>query len=296
MTEGSTVLPLAVISPVRDEARHVQHTLEAMLAQTRRPQEWLFVDDGSTDGTRAILDEYAARHCWIRVISRPDRGQRVLGGGVIEAFNAGLAALEDKDYRYLAKLDGDTSFSPRYLEIMFEAFEADPKLACVCGKVFRPEGDALVEEFIRDESTCGQFKLYRREAFEAIGGFVPAVLWDGIDWHRCRMLGWNTRSFHHPEAQLFHHRLMGSSDKGVLRGRRRLGRAMWFMGYHPLYALATSIFRMREDPRLSGGLMMIFGYVASAAAFAPRYPHPDFRRYLQRWQLSQLKSLLSQPR
>ena len=93
MTEGSTVLPLAVISPVRDEARHVQHTLEAMLAQTRRPQEWLFVDDGSTDGTRAILDEYAARHCWIRVISRPDRGQRVLGGGVIEAFNAGLAAI-----------------------------------------------------------------------------------------------------------------------------------------------------------------------------------------------------------
>ena len=89
---------------------------------------------------------------------------------------------------------------------------------------------------------------------------------------------------------------MGSSDKGVLRGRRRLGRAMWFMGYHPLYALATSIFRMRDDPRLSGGLMMIFGYVASAAAFAPRYPHPDFRRYLQRWQLSQLKSLLSQPR
>jgi GT2 family glycosyltransferase len=246
----------------------------------------------SKDDTRAILESYAARHPWIRVISRGDRGARVLGGGVIEAFNAGLAALAYRDYRYLAKLDGDMSFSPRYLEIMFEAFAADPKLACVCGKVFRPEGERLVEEHISDESTCGQFKLYRREAFEAIGGFVSAVLWDGIDWHRCRMLGWNTKSFHHPEARLFHHRLMGSSDHNVLRGRRRLGRAMWFAGYHPLYAISAALFRMHEVPRITGGLMMIYGYLAAALKRAPRYPDPAFRRYLQRWQWSQLFSKL----
>lgn len=289
VTAARTVA-LAVISPVRDEAEHVRRTLDAMLSQTVRPQEWLFVDDGSTDDTRAIIETYAAQHSWIRVISRADRGQRVLGGGVIEAFNTGLAALQDKNYQYLAKLDGDLSFTPRYLEIMFEAFSADPKLACVCGKVFRPEGDVLVEEYISDESTCGQFKLYRREAFEAIGGFVSAVLWDGIDWHRCRMLGWNTRSFFDVDARLFHHRLMGSSDRGVLRGRSRLGRAMWYVGYHPLYALAASIFRMRENPRLTGGLMMIGGYLAAALSLKPRYPHPDFRRYLQRWQLAQLQA------
>lgn len=283
------VAPLAVISPVRDEAAHVQRTLDAMLAQTLRPQEWLFVDDGSKDDTRALIERVAAQHPWIRVISRSDRGQRVLGGGVIEAFNTGLDALHNKNYQYLAKLDGDMSFSPRYLEVMFEAFAADPKLACVCGKVFRPEGETLVEEYISDESTCGQFKLYRREAFEAIGGFVPAVLWDGIDWHRCRMLGWHTQSFHHPEAQLFHHRLMGSSDRGVLRGRARLGRAMWAVGYHPLYALAAGVFRMRETPKLTGGVMMILAYCKAALLRAPQHTDAAFRRYLQRWQLAQLR-------
>lgn len=286
---AARVAPLAVISPVRDEAALVQRTLDAMLAQTVRPQEWLFVDDGSSDNTREVIERTAAQHPWIRVISRSDRGQRVLGGGVIEAFNTGLAALNDQNYQYLAKLDGDMSFSPRYLEVMFETFAAEPKLACVCGKVFRPEGDTLVEEYISDESTCGQFKLYRREAFEAIGGFVSAVLWDGIDWHRCRMLGWDTRSFHHAEARLYHHRLMGSSDRGVLRGRARLGRAMWAVGYHPLYALAAGVFRMRETPKLTGGVMMILSYFKAALLRAPRHTDAEFRRYLQRWQLAQLR-------
>ena len=42
----------ALISPVRDEARHIRRTLEAIVAQTHLPSEWVIVDDGSTDATR----------------------------------------------------------------------------------------------------------------------------------------------------------------------------------------------------------------------------------------------------
>ena len=83
------VVPLAIISPVRDEAKYVRNTLEAMLTQTVQPQEWLFVDDGSTDDTQAIIASYSARHPWIRVISRDNRGFRQLGSGVIAAFDYG---------------------------------------------------------------------------------------------------------------------------------------------------------------------------------------------------------------
>lgn len=283
------VAPLAIVSPVRDEARFVQRTLDAMLQQTVRPEEWLFVDDGSCDETAAIVLRYAEAHPWIRLVHRGDRGFRQLGSGVIAAFNEGLAKLESSQHRYIAKLDGDMSFPPRYLEVMLARLEAEPELAAVSGKVFRPEGDGEVEEYISDDTVAGQFKLYKRECFEAIGGFTQTILWDGIDIHRCRMRGYRTLSFHHPEARLIHHRLMGSSDSNVFKGRVRLGRGLWFMGYHPLYALAASVFRMRERPYLTGGLLMALAYCYAALRGEVQFEDRAFIRDLRRWQLAELR-------
>lgn len=288
---GKPVVPLAIISPVRDEAKYVRHTLDAMLAQTVQPQEWLFVDDGSTDDTRPIIESFAARHPWIRVISRDDRGFRQLGSGVIAAFNYGRERLASPDYRFIAKLDGDMSFTPRYLEIMLERLVKEPDLAAVSGKVFRPEGAGFVEEFIIDEMVAGQFKLYKREAFDAIGGFTQTILWDGIDIHRCRMKGFRTLSFHDPDARLIHHRLMGSSDTNVFKGRVRLGRGIWFMGYHPMYAIASSLFRMHERPYVLGGLTILASYFYAAIRGDARFEDEDFVRNLRSWQLGQLRSL-----
>ena len=53
------LIPLAIVSPVRNEAQYVQKTLDAMVAQTVQPAEWLFVDDGSTDDTKSIIESYA---------------------------------------------------------------------------------------------------------------------------------------------------------------------------------------------------------------------------------------------
>jgi glycosyltransferase involved in cell wall biosynthesis len=289
---AKAVVPLAIISPVRDEAKYVRHTLEAMLAQTVQPQEWLFVDDGSTDDTRAIIESYAARHPWIRVIGRDDRGFRQLGSGVIAAFDYGRARLARADYQYIAKLDGDMSFTPRYLEVMLARLDREPDLAAVSGKVFRPEKGGFVEEFIIDEMVAGQFKLYRRDAFDAIGGFTQTILWDGIDIHRCRMKGYRTLSFHDPDARLIHHRLMGSSDANVFKGRVRLGRGIWFMGYHPLYAVASGLFRMHERPYVIGGAIIIGAFFYAAIRREPRFPDPEFVSSLQKWQLAQLRQRL----
>ncbi len=285
------VVPLAVVSPVRNEAAYVRFTLDAMVAQTVRPQEWLFVDDGSTDDTRKLIESYAERYPWIRVISVEDRGFRQLGSGVIAAFDFGRARLQKADYKYIAKLDGDMSFPPRYLELMLKQLEEDPKLAAVSGKVFRPQNGGLVNEYIRNEMVAGQFKLYRRDIFEEIGGFTQTILWDGIDIHRCRIHGYKTLSFYDPEATLIHHRLMGSSDQNVLKGRVRLGRGIWFMGYHPFYAIASGLFRMHEKPYVIGGLIVIGSYFYAALRREPRFDDPVFIRELQRWQLEQLRKI-----
>ena len=285
------IAPLAVISPVRDEARFVKYTLDAMLTQTVRPQEWLFVDDGSSDDTRSIIESYASKHPWIRVVSRDNRGFRQLGSGVIAAFNFGREKLGKPAYRYIAKLDGDMSFPPKYLEIMLDKLDADPRLAAVSGKVFRPEKGRLTEEFIIDDMVAGQFKLYKRAVLDDIGGFTETILWDGIDIHRCRMKGYRTLSFHHPDAYLIHHRLMGSSDSNVFKGRIRLGRGIWFMGYHPLYAIASGLFRARERPYVIGGLIVVASYAYAAVRKEPQFEDREFINELRKWQLLQLRLL-----
>ena len=51
-----------VITPVRDEAAYLKFTVESMLAQTIRPAEWVIVNDGSTDNTGSIIDDYAHQY------------------------------------------------------------------------------------------------------------------------------------------------------------------------------------------------------------------------------------------
>ena len=167
---------VVVISPVRDEEATLQRTIDCMAAQTRPPDLWVVVDDGSSDGTPRILESAQRKIPWLRIVQRPDRGYRKLGGGVIDTFYAGFDAVEGS-YDFIAKMDVDLEFSPRYLEKILEYFERDPDLAAASGKVFRREGSGLVEEFMIDEMVAGQFKLYRREAFAKIGGFVREVMW-----------------------------------------------------------------------------------------------------------------------
>jgi poly-beta-1,6-N-acetyl-D-glucosamine synthase len=282
---------VVVISPVRDEAATVARTIACMKAQTLQPVLWVVVDDGSTDETPAILGRAVAEIPWLRVVRLADRGFRAVGGGVVEAFDAGLASV-DVPYDYVAKMDADLEFSPAYLERILGYFERDPGLAAASGKVYRREAKGLVEEFMIDAMVAGQFKLYRREAFERIGGFLRQVMWDGIDIHRARMLGYRTASLPDPELRIIHLRLMGSSDRSVYHGRMRWGAGQWFMGSSFDYVLASGLFRMRERPFVVGGLLITAGYVLAALRRKPRYEDRAFRRELRRWQRRRVLDVL----
>ena len=101
-----------IVTPVRDEEKHLPFTIESMLRQTMRPAEWVIVNDGSKDSTGSIIDKYASEYPWIHAVHREDRGFRKAGGGIIEAFYAGYNTLICQDWEYMGKLDGDLSFEP----------------------------------------------------------------------------------------------------------------------------------------------------------------------------------------
>jgi len=264
MTENRPAAPsrsYVVISPCRNEAAYMRRTLDSMVAQSEPPTLWVIIDDGSTDETPQILAEYTAQHAWIQVVPKPDRGHRAVGPGVIEAFYAGLETVSLPDYSYLCKLDLDLDLPPRYFEILMNRMEANPRIGTCSGKAyFRNSSGALESENIGDEMSLGMTKFYSVACFEAIGGFVREVMWDGIDCHKARQLGWAPVSWDEPDLRFEHLRPMGSSQQSIFVGRRRHGFGQYFMGTHPLFMIASAVNRSFQRPYLLGGLAMLQGY------------------------------------
>ena len=273
-----------LISPGRNEAQYMRQTLDSVILQSLRPALWVIVDDGSTDESPAILAEYAAIYDWIRVITRKDRGMRAVGPGVIEAFYAGYETIRPEDYDYLCKLDLDLILPPRYFETLMQRMESNPRIATCSGKSYIHQDGAFISERHGDETSIGASKFYRRDRFQQLGGFVREVMWDGIDGHRCRMMGWQACSWDILELRFTHLRPQGTSQKGALTGRMRHGFGQYFMGTSLVYMLANAVNRFTEKPYVIAGAAMWWGYVWSWLQRKPRYENPEFRRFLRHWQ------------
>ena len=127
-------------------------------------------------------------------------------------------------------------------------------------------------------------KFYRVACFKQIGGFVRELMWDGIDGHRCRMLGWIAASWNDPQLRFEHLRPMGTSDRSWWRGRVRHGVRPILHGHRPAYLVASALYRMTHPPLVLGGIAMLWGYFKSAIPARPRYDDLEFRRFLHQFQ------------
>ena len=281
MTDPRTYV---LISPCRNEADYMRRTLDSVVAQSLQPTLWVIVDDGSTDDTPQILADYAARHDWIRVVNKPDRGHRAVGPGVVEAFYVGYDSITPSDFTYSCKLDLDLDLPPRYFETLIERMEADPRIGTCSGKPYVRHDGQLESERRGDEMSVGMTKFYRQACFEDIGGYVHEVMWDAIDCHKARMKGWRAVSWDHPDLNFEHLRPMGSSQTSIWTGKRRHGFGQYFMGSDPLFYLATCAFRMTERPYVLGGLAMIQGYVAAWLRGDRRLDDAELRDFIRRYQ------------
>ena len=275
-----------VITPVRNEEAYLIFTIESMLAQTIRPIEWVIVNDGSTDSTAQIIDEYARQNSWIHAVHRADRGFRKAGGGVVEAFNDGLRSASSKDWEFIVKLDGDLTLEPDYFEKCLEQFRNDSRLGVGGGAICNViDGVKKVEECPRFH-VRGATKIYRRECWDAIGGFWPAPGWDTMDEVKASMLGWTSRSF--PDLQLLHHRLTGTAE-GLWAGLVKNGRANYVCGYHPLFMISKCVGRLVRKPYILGSIGLFYGFLSG---YLQRIPQVDDSRTIRYLRDEQMKRLL----
>ena len=231
-----------VITPVRNEADHVPKTIDSMVCQTILPDQWIVVDDGSTDMTPLILEEASKAHPWIHLIRRSDRGFRKPGGGVIEAFYEGYSAIKENDWDFLVKLDGDLAFETSYFQECFGRFASKPNLGIAGGAIYVVKNGCEKIDSQGDPPfhVRGATKIYRRACWEQISPLVRAPGWDTIDEVRANYYGWATQTFN--ELKLVQLKATGVSD-GLWRNWFKNGVANYTTGYHPVFMTAKIINR-----------------------------------------------------
>ena len=275
-----------VITPVRNEEKYIDKTLQSVIDQTIMPMQWIIVNDGSSDRTREIVEERIRSHDWITLVNMSDRGFSAVGKGIVESFHAGFKSIKrPDDWEYIAKLDGDLSMDEKYFENLIFRFEENEKLGIAGGTCFCEENGTMHEEKTPTFHPIAAARLYRRRCFEEIGGLSACNAWDTIDLLRARTKGWETRRF--PDSRIIHYRIM-SSRQGLWEGKKRTGRNLYLTGYSVLFLLARSIYRLFKKPYIIESAGVMYGYFKAMFKSEPLAVTPEEKAFLRREQRQRL--------
>lgn len=112
--------------------------------------------------------------------------------------------------------------------------------------------------------------------------------WDTIDEVKANMLGWTTYSFE--GLQLVHHRFTGSAD-GLVRDCVKHGMVCYICGYHPLFFVASCLYRLIRKPYLVGSFAMVFGFIKGHFTDTRQVNDAKMIKYLRTQQLRRLCGL-----
>jgi glycosyltransferase involved in cell wall biosynthesis len=171
---------VSVIMPAFNAEQYLHIAVESVMRQTFSDLELVIVDDGSTDGTVAVAQAYAARDPRILVLQQANAGPG-------PARNTGFSAAQG---RFFAFLDSDDEWDDAFLAEHLAILHARPDIDVVVGNAWyrggardgelcrpmRGEGVPItLAEILADETALFIMAVFRRETIEAVGGFDPAM-------------------------------------------------------------------------------------------------------------------------
>lgn len=274
----------AIVTPVKDEEKFLPKTIASVLKQTLKPQVWVLINDCSSDRTGQIIEDVSASHHWIvGCDSNLKNNGRKPGGEAI--LHQGMRRLNLSDYDFFVRMDGDISFEIDYFERIFVEFEKNAALGIASGVCYFPVNNKFSEEKHPRFHTRGPLKTYRMDCFFEIGGLESGLGWDTVDEIKANMLGWVTKSF--PELKIIHYRKTQTAS-GILNGKQNLGKASYYLGYHPIFLIFRAIRHMALPPYVIGGIQMLIGFFSGYIKRQTQIQNLDFIKFLRKQQLNRL--------
>ncbi len=181
---------VSVVIPCFNGAAYLAEAIESVLSQTLHEIEVIVVDDGSDDGSPAVVQRLIAAHPEVAIcLERQSRS-----GHPAHPRNAGVARARAE---YVLCLDADDALTPTFLERCVAALDAHPEasIAYTDQRDFGardhlhtvPEYDFRV---LTRRNFFGIASVFRRRAWEEAGGFDPQIAYEDWDlWIACGAVG-----------------------------------------------------------------------------------------------------------
>lgn len=166
------MVELSVVLPVYNDERFISKSIRSILNQTFTEFEFIIVDDGSTDNTRKIVDDYARKDSRIEVIHQSNKGEAI-------ARNIAIQIAKGK---YIAMQDSDDLSLPNRLEEQLMAIKDLNRDLLATDFYVVDEGDNVIVEnakkrnmitslLIGSNPICHGTILFKREKILEIGGY-----------------------------------------------------------------------------------------------------------------------------
>jgi len=147
------MIKFSIVIPVYNVAPYLKQCIDSILSQTYCCFETIFVNDGSTDGSMAILEEYQRKYPQITIISQANKG-------LSAARNAGIQAAKGD---YIFFLDSDDWIEPDTLKILAEKQRGED-LVCFNGRRYFEDGSTEEPDSGIEETQLTGWEYYNKYA------------------------------------------------------------------------------------------------------------------------------------
>lgn len=172
-------MPVSVITTLKNEEKAIGPFLEGLLAQSRKPDEIVIVDGGSSDRSREKIEEFVEKGAPVKVILLP--GNRAVGRN---------AAIRNAQYELIASSDVGSIPDANWLENIIEPLENDSEADVVSG-ITLPSASSLFEHCVAvinlPEATdidpenflpSSRSMAFRKSAWKKAGGYPERFSWN----------------------------------------------------------------------------------------------------------------------
>ncbi len=178
--KGNGCPKVSIIVPCFNQGAYISETLDSVLSQSFTDFECIVVDDGSTDNSKDIAQEYCKKDIRIKYL-------RQKNAGVSAARNNGVA---HSSGRFILPLDADDLIAPSYIEKAVSEFEKNPKLKlvyCNAKKFGAVKEDWRLEPYdynklLWTENLIFVSGVYKRKDFKKTSGYNVKMKLGMEDW------------------------------------------------------------------------------------------------------------------